>query len=160
MYSPVRLLGEDALRNTVRACCGDAVCLRSVAWEIDTDTPLGLAPEPPAPDAHVPCPEACSLFISFARKTLGLERSPREPVPGLGTLAAEERAQLRELVVVAATGTLGTVREGEFGDPLNGRRIRYLAARLADADAGDVEAGFPCEGCPRPVPCTGCPLAA
>ena len=160
IYSPVRLLADEALRDTVRACCGSAVCLRSVAWEIDAETPLGLAPEPPAPGVDVPCPEACSLFISFARKTLVLERSPREQVPGLGTLGAEEVAQIREIVLATAAGTLGGVREGEFSEPLNQRRVRYLAARLEATTEVPEEAELPCEGCPRPVPCAGCPLAA
>lgn len=164
IYSPVGLLDDQSVRRTVRACCGDAVCLRSVAWEIDAATPLGLAPEPEPRrgDAEVPCPEACSLFVSFARKTLTLERAPRREIAGLGLLGAAEVEQLRDIVAAAASGTLGAVREGEFAEPLNPRRIRYLAARLAEAaaDPAAEAAELPCEGCPRPVPCAGCPLAA
>lgn len=163
MYSAVKLLPEGAVRDTVRACCGDAVCLRRVAWGIDDGTPLALAGEGPvAGDAEVPCPEACSMFVSFARKVLTLERAPRRELPGLAPLSAAELEQLREIVAAAASGAPGTVREGEFDDPLNPRRVRYLAARLADAAADETaaEAELPCEGCPRPAPCAGCPLAA
>lgn len=162
IYSPVGLLTDAAVRNTIRACCGDMVCLRQVAWQIDGDTPLGLAPEPGAGDVRIPCPEACSMFVSFARKTLTLERSPRQEVPGLGALNPAEFEQIRELTFAAASGALPHVREGEFSEPLNSRRIRYLAARLAEAAADpDAEAEqLPCEGCPRVVPCAGCPLAA
>jgi hypothetical protein len=162
IYGAVKLLEDDAVRNAVRACCADAVCLRRVAWDIDASTFLGFADEGEvAGDAPVPCPEACSMFVSFARQVLKLERAPRRDVPGLGPMGADEVAQLRSLVAAAAEGTLGRAREGEFDDPVNPRRIRYLAARLAEvsADAEDAAAGLPCEGCPKPVPCAGCPLA-
>ncbi|HEV2146908.1 MAG TPA: DR2241 family protein, partial [Longimicrobiaceae bacterium] len=164
MYSAVKLLPDPAVRNAVRACCGDAVCLRRVAWEVDAETPLGMVDEgPPAGEAEVPCPEACSIFVSFARKVLTLERAPRREVPGLAPMSAAELEQVREVVAAAANGTLGTVREGEFDDPANARRIRYLAARLAEAAAEREPAEadeLPCEGCPRPTPCAACPLTA
>lgn len=131
IYSPVGLLDDAAVRNAARACCADVVCLRSAAWPIAEDNPLEMPPEAGTGDATVPCPEACSLFVSFARKVVSLERAPRTPVPGLGTLNPAETEQLRELVAAAASGTLGRVREGEFGEPLNRRRLRYLAERLA-----------------------------
>ena len=130
IYSSVKLLADDAVRNTVRACCGSAVCLRQVAWQIDERTPLALAPEADPEGARVPCPEACSLFISFARKVLALERAPREPIRGLVPLGVAELEQLREVAAAAAAGTLGATREGDFSEPTNLRRIRYLAARL------------------------------
>lgn len=164
IYSAVRLLPDAAVRNAVRACCGDAVCLRRVAWGIDAETPLAMADEePPAGDAPVPCPEACSMFVSFARKVLTLERAPRREVQGLAPMSEAELEQVREVVAAAANGTLGAVREGEFDEPANPRRIRYLAARLAEAaeEAEPEEApDLPCEGCPRPTPCAACPLTA
>jgi len=161
IYSAVRLLRDDAVRNAVRSCCADAVCLRRVAWQVDAATPLGLADEGPVEgDAPLPCPEACSMFISFARQVVKLERAPRREVPGLAPMGAEELAQVREVIAAAAAGTAGSAREGEFDDPNNLRRIRYLAARLADANAGEQEEadGLPCEGCPKRTPCAGCPL--
>lgn len=160
MYGAVKLLETEAVRNTVRACCADAVCLRRVAWEVDADAPMEMTDEgEPTGDALVPCPEACSMFISLARQVLKTERAPRHPIDGLVPMGAEETKQLRAVVAAAATGTLGGVREGEFDDPLNTRRIRYLAARLAAAEAPE-ESELPCEGCPKKVPCAGCPMAA
>ena len=139
IYSPVRLLADPAVRDTVRACCADAACLRRVAWDLDRGTPLGVLDGGAATgDAEVPCPEACSLFVSLAREVVRVERAPRTEVPGLGAVGPAEAAQLRAVVAAAADGTLGTVREGEFGDPTNLRRIRYLAARLAAAPAADA----------------------
>ncbi|HEX6746026.1 MAG TPA: DR2241 family protein [Longimicrobium sp.] len=133
IYSSVKLLDAHAVRVTARACCADAVCLRRVAWDVDEMEFLGAVDEGPVDgDAAVPCPEACSMFVSLARQVLKLERAPRRHVPGLGALGDEEVAQLRAIVSAAADGTLGRAREGEFEDPTNLRRIRYLAARLGD----------------------------
>lgn len=160
MYSSVKLLPDAAVRNAVRACCADAVCLRRVAWHIDADTPLNLADEGPVFGAEVPCPEACSMFVSFARQVLARERAPRQNVPGLGKLGEAETDQLRTIVAEAAAGTLGAAREGDFAVPTNQRLVRYLAARLSEAaaDLPATQADLPCEGCPRPNPCAACPL--
>jgi DR2241 stabilising domain/4Fe-4S iron-sulfur cluster binding domain len=143
MYSSVRLLPPEALPHVVRACCADAVCLRRVAWGRSEEEPAPLDPDAgsptaaarrPAGDADIPCPEACSMFISFARVVLRVERSARRDIPGLGKLNDLELQQLRQLVAAAAEGTGESPREGEFDEPLNRRRLRYLAARLEAAD--------------------------
>ena len=131
IYRPVRLLPDEVLPDVAAACCADAVCLRRVAWDVDAATFLAPPDEGPVEgDAAVPCPEACSIFISFARQVVELERLPRQPIPGLGMLSGTETEQVRAIVAGAAAGTLGGAREGEFDDPTNLRRIRYLAARL------------------------------
>ena len=135
IYSAVGLLERGAVRDTVRACCADVVCLRTVAWGLSPELPEPLQADPesvlaPGADPVIPCPEACSLFISLARTVLSVEREPRGDVPGLGLLSAGEVEQINALVSAAAAGTLGSVREGEFQDPVNHRRVRYLAARL------------------------------
>ncbi len=133
IYSSVRLLPEPAVRDAMTACCGDAVCLRRVRWSASPAADAGG--ETPAPtsdgEAIVPCPEACSLFVSFARAVLSIEREPRREIPGLGRLNDGELQQLRQLLEERATGTGGAAREGEFHAPTNLRRLRYLAARLA-----------------------------
>ena len=164
IYGAVKLLPAEVVRTTVRACCGDPVCLRRVAWNVDAETPLDLPSEGDvAGDALVPCPEACSMFVSLARQVLVLERAPRHQLPGLGRLGVEEINQVREIAERAAAGTLGQAREGEFTEATNSRRMRYLALRLAEEEArmGDLPAPeLPCEGCPKAVPCRGCPMVA
>lgn len=127
IYSAVRLLPESAIGTTIRACCADAVCLRRVRWHES-------APEDDGPvGAQIPCPEACSIFISFAKAVLGVEREARHAVRGLGTLNDAELSQIRQIVSDAAGGTGSATREGEFELPTNPRRTRYLAFRLAEA---------------------------
>jgi hypothetical protein len=148
IYSAVRLLSSEAVRDAAAACCGDAVCLRRVAWGLSADEPAPLRSDPagegeltgPESKGIVPCPEACSIFISFARVVLGVERSPRAPVAGLGSLNDPEREQIRSLVAAAADGPIDHPRDGEFDQPLNRRRLRYLAIRLG-AEPGVGEGG-------------------
>lgn len=136
MYASVRLLPPAVAERAVRACCARAVCLREVEWPLSR----GLQPATTGPadrqwgDARVPCPEACSLFISLARQLLQVEREPRTAVAGIGELSASESEQLRHLGQDDAGGAQEGVREGEFENPLNLRRLRYLAARLEDAE--------------------------
>lgn len=144
MYSVVRLLPERAVRDAVRACCADAVCLRRVAWgmsdadaaPIDAEGSSEASATVANDAAHVPCPEACSMFVSFARSVLAVERSPRVPLPGLGALNELELAQIRGLVDVGAGMREADAREGEFEEPLNQRRLRYLATRIGREAAG------------------------
>lgn len=132
MYSAVKLLADDTVRDTVRACCDDAVCLRRVVWGLSPEEgePLDALAPPGEGDAGVPCPEACSVFVSFARKVLTVERAPRAEAPGLVPLAAAEAEQVRAVVAAAAEGKLPAVRTGDFDDPANQRRLRYLAVRM------------------------------
>ncbi len=152
MYAPVRLLEDGALQDAVRACCAASVCLRRVAWGVSEDHPEPIATEDTRPEedsaydqAVVPCPEACSLFISFARTVLQTERTPRVEVDGFGQLNQPEVQQIRELVTSAAGGMFDAPREGEFDLPLNQRRLRYLAIRLERAEEEQRAAGAAAE---------------
>ena len=148
MYASVRLLPPEALGNVVAACCADAVCLRRVAWgrsaadraPLDPDAAAGPSDDDAAGHAEVPCPEACSMFISFTRAVLRVERATRNEVPGLGRLNELEVQQIRRLVKEAAVGAVERPRDGEFDDPLNQRRLRYLAARLEASAPTDPDA--------------------
>lgn len=109
IHASVRLLEEGALRDAVEACCAPEVCLRAVQWGVEEGAPPVAGGEGEAgSQAEVPCPEACSMFISLARAVLAVERGER-----------------------GAGATPGEAREGDFGNPANRRRRRYLAARRA-----------------------------
>lgn len=128
IYAKVKLVPREALPAAVWACCANDVCLRQVAWGLEPGAPPALA-EPVVGEAAVPCPEPCSLFVSFARQVLRFERAPRTVVPGLGAVGEEEAADLRA-ALAQALGQATPPREGEFEAPGNRRRLRYLAARL------------------------------
>jgi hypothetical protein len=62
MYARVGELQGAGLEGAVAECCGGGRCLRTPLWALGS---------PPAPGAGVvPCPEACSLFVSHARERL------------------------------------------------------------------------------------------
>jgi hypothetical protein len=140
IYGPVKLLPDAVVPNVVRACCADAVCLRRVAWDLDAGTFLGFAGRGPLEgDAAVPCSGACSMFVSFARQVVKLERAPRRAVPGLArwpprrwtSCARSSPRPRRERWARRAKASVRTV----FGPPTFRRRVDVLAVRRRRARA-------------------------
>ena len=128
IYKRVQRLSDEGVQNAARACCEDAVCLKQTLWNLDVETPL----EMDRGDGEIPCPEPCSVFVSFARRVRLFEREEkREPQHPVG-LFPGEREDLAALVEAAAGGTEGMkfAREAEFEEPLNERRLRYRRLTL------------------------------
>jgi hypothetical protein len=128
IYKRVQRLSDEGVQNAARACCEDAVCLKQTLWNVDAETPL----EMDRGDGEIPCPEPCSIFVSFARRVRLFEREEkREPQHPVG-LFPSEREDIAALVEAAAGGTEGMkfAREAEFEEPLNERRLRYRRLTL------------------------------
>lgn len=123
IYERVRHLSDEAVQNAARACCGDEVCLKRTLWDVDDGVPL----EMDRGGGEIPCPEPCSVFISFARRIRYFER---EEETTEGTLTPSEKEDLATLVEAGAEGRLALAREAEFEKPLNRRRLRYRALTL------------------------------
>ena len=85
-------------------------------------TPLGID----RGEGEIPCPEPCSIFVSFARRVRLFEREKRDSAG----LSPSEREDLAALVEAAATGEVAFAREAEFEKPLNERRMRYRRLTL------------------------------
>jgi DR2241 stabilising domain/4Fe-4S iron-sulfur cluster binding domain len=133
IYKRIQRLSDGGVLYAARACCDDAVCLKQTLWDIDEETPLELD----RGGGEIPCPEPCSIFVSFARRVRLFERENEDD--GLST---SEKEDLAALVEAAATGEVGFAREAEFEKPLNERRMRYRKLTLvpkllrhADPDA-------------------------
>jgi len=124
IYERVRDLSDEAVRNAVRACCADEVCLKRVMWDVDRGVPLGVE----RGSGEIPCPEPCSLFVSFARRVRLFEREER--YADEAGLTPSEREDLAALVEAVASGEVGFAREAEFEEPLNVRRMRYRRLTL------------------------------
>jgi hypothetical protein len=122
IYEIVRNLSDEGVQAAARAHCEDEVCLKRPLWGVDAGTPLKMEPG----EGEIPCPEPCSLFISFARQITLFEREGRDA----SGLTASERRDLAALVEAAAAGELPPAREGEFSLPGNRRRLRYRALTL------------------------------
>ena len=117
IYKRIQHLSDRGVQDAARACCEDAVCLKETLWDVDEETPLELD----RGVGEIPCPEPCSVFVSFARRVRLFEREKRDETG----LSPSEREDLAALVEAAATGEVRFAREAEFEEPLNERRMRY-----------------------------------
>jgi hypothetical protein len=139
IYKRVQRLSDEGTKNAALACCEDAVCLKRRLWDVDAETPLDEG----RGSGEIPCPEPCSVFVSFARRVRLFEREERNLQPG--ELTESEKEDLTALVEAAATGRVDFAREAEFEEPLNERRMRYRRLTLvpklrpsADEETPDV----------------------
>ncbi len=126
IYKRVQRLSDRGVQDAARACCEDAVCLKKTLWNVDEETPLAME----RGEGEIPCPEPCSVFISFARRVRLFEREAQRAVEA-GGLTPSEREDLAALLEAAATGEVRFAREAEFEEPLNERRVRYRRLTLA-----------------------------
>ena len=125
IYKRVQRLSDEGVQNAARVCCENAVCLKKPLWNVDYNTPL----EMDRGEGEIPCPEPCSIFVSFARRIRLFEREEKHK--GASSFSMSEREDLAALLE-AATGAGGIkyAREAEFEEPLNQRRLRYRKLTL------------------------------
>lgn len=125
IYKRVQRLSDTGVQNAAKACCEDVVCLKKTLWDVDDETPL----EMDRGAGEIPCPEPCSVFVSFARRVRLFEREDKRDLDAIG-LSPTEKEDLSALVEAAATGEVRMAREAEFEEPLNERRMRYRRLTL------------------------------
>ena len=123
IYKRVQRLSDEGVQDAALACCEDTVCLKKTLWDVDGDTPLDVD----RGEGEIPCPEPCSIFVSFARRVRLFEREKKLDATGL---SPSEKEDLASLVEAAATGEVEFAREAEFEKPLNERRMRYRKLTL------------------------------
>ena len=126
IYKRIRRLSDQGVQNAAKACCEDAVCLKRTLWDVDAKRPLEMN----RGEGQIPCPEPCSIFVSFARRVRLFEREERHELPGAAGLYPTEKEDLATLIDAAATGSFRYAREAAFEDPLNERRLRYRRLTL------------------------------
>ncbi len=123
IYKRTQRLSDRGVLDAARACCEDAVCLKKTLWDVDEEMPLGID----RGQGKIPCPEPCSIFVSFVRRVRLFEREKERDAAGL---TPSEREDLAALVEAAASGEVRFAREAEFEKPLNERRMRYRRLTL------------------------------
>ena len=141
IYKRVQRLSDEGVQNAARACCEDAVCLKKTLWDVDGETPLRSE----RGEGEIPCPEPCSIFVSFARRVRLFERENKRDLDAIG-LSPSEKEDLSALVEAAATGGVEFAREAEFEEPLNERRMRYRKLTLVPKLKPAGDAATPEEG--------------
>ncbi len=125
MYERVKRLSDEAAQNAAKACCEDDVCLKKTLWDVDENTPL----EAERGEGEIPCPEPCSVFVSFARRVRSFEKE--EIYADSEGLTPSEKEDIVALVEGAASGEVSFAREAEFEESVNERRMRYRRITLA-----------------------------
>ena len=125
IYKRVQALTDESVQDAARACCEDAVCLKKTLWDVDGNQSL----EMDRGEGEIPCPEPCSIFVSFARRVRLFEREKKRDLDAIG-LSPSEKEDLAALVEAAATGEVEFAREAEFEESLNERRMRYRKLTL------------------------------
>nr|MBA2714571.1 hypothetical protein [Rubrobacteraceae bacterium] len=126
IYKRIQRLSDEGVQNAASACCEDAVCLKKTLWDVEEGTPLQMD----RGSGEIPCPEPCSVFVSFARRVRLFERENKRDLDAIG-LSPSEKEDLVALVDAASTGEVRFAREAEFEKPLNERRMRYRKLTLA-----------------------------
>ncbi len=124
MYERVKHLSDEAVQNAAKACCEDDVCLKKTLWDVDGGTPLEIE----RGNGPIPCPEPCSVFVSFARRVRSFEKE--EIYADSDGLTPSEKGDIAALVKGAASGEVRFAREAEFGESVNERRMRYRRLTL------------------------------
>lgn len=124
MYRITTKLGTAQVRRVAACCCVDGQCLKKPLWGVDHKTSLRLEKrmEEGADRVPMPCPEPCSLFLSFARKAVRLKQE--EPMKLNFTKSDLEL--IATVLRSAADGTLNQYREGDYNDPRHRQRIRHF----------------------------------
>jgi hypothetical protein len=127
IYKRIQHLSDEGVQNAAKACCEDAVCLKKTLWNVDVETPLEMN----RGEGEIPCPEPCSVFVSFARRVRLFEREEKRDLDDAG-FSPSEKEDLAALVEAAASGAdrIEFAREAEFEEPLNERRLRYRSLTL------------------------------
>ena len=120
MYRITALLKDEQAADAILAGCHKSQCLKRRLWTVD-----GLEPDDAADKSVIPCLEPCPLLLEFARTSSRFEQDP--------TALALSRADLETLVAAvenALTQPKDAVREADFADPGNPRRLRRLLQKI------------------------------
>src|SRR5262249_16947472 len=85
---------------------------------------LGLNKASPSDtdQVSIPCPESCSLFLSFARKAVRIEQEEKMNVQ----LTKSDLQLIADVLRSVLDGTQSRYREGDYGDPRHRQRIEYF----------------------------------
>jgi hypothetical protein len=127
IYKRIQRLSDEGVQDAARACCENEVCLKKTLWDVDAKTPLAMD----RGEGEIPCPEPCSVFVSFARRVRLFEREKKRDLDAAG-FSPSEKEDLAALLEAATSGAeeIKFAREAEFEKPLNERRLRYRKLTL------------------------------
>lgn len=115
MYRITQLLTDQQAAAIARAVCHPRFCLKKRLWSVP-----GAGADTVPPKALLPCLEPCAILLESARKGMRIEQEEKIKLE----VAPSDWATVRAALEAVAAGQFGGERAGDFGDPLNGRRVQ------------------------------------
>jgi hypothetical protein len=103
MYRITAMLSDEQAATMIRACCHKKFCLKQRLWAV-----AGLEADSLVEKSLIPCLEPCAILLEFARKAMRLEQGVERNVE----TSENERGEIK------------TIREADFDEPNNPRRIQ------------------------------------
>jgi len=122
MYRITAALDDTQAAAVARACCHKSLCLKRRLWTVP-----GQPPDTAQEKSMIPCLEPCAVLLELARKAARIEQEKRIDLK----LSPSESRSLIEALDTALAHPGRDLREAEFDDPRNPRRLRLLREKLA-----------------------------
>lgn len=116
MYRITAMLSDALAAEATRACCDRKFCLKQRLWTVP-----GLAVDDAKNKSAIPCLEPCAIMLEFARKVMRMEQENMDKSEAETLIAALEHAIKQPPA---------DLREADFNNPLNSRRVELLLNRL------------------------------
>lgn len=114
MYRVTQLASDSQAAEVIRACCHVRFCLKQRLW-----TAAGLHPDQPEQKSLVPCLEPCAILLEFARSAIRIAQADKTQ-----SESSSEDAR------ILADGQDAQVREADFSNPRNPRRLQLTREQL------------------------------
>jgi len=122
MYRITAMLPDAFAADAARACCDRKFCLKQRLWTVHD-----LTRDSEKEKSAIPCLEPCAIMLEFARKVMRMEQEEKTTV----NLSQSERESLiAALEKARGDACPPEIREADFADALNPRRVELLLNRL------------------------------
>lgn len=121
MYRITAMLSDKHAADATRACCDRKFCLKQRLWTVP-----GLGTDGAREKSAIPCLEPCAIMLEFARKVMRMEQEEKQNV----SLSPSERETLIAALERAVRDPAPDLREADFGNEMNPRRVELLLIKL------------------------------
>jgi hypothetical protein len=121
MYRLTAKADDAQAARIIRACCDARFCLKRRWWTVP-----GLEPDAAEAKSIVPCLEPCAVLLEFARKAMRIEQQEKTTL----ALAPADLEAIQAALEIALAHPPEGLREADFGNPANPRRVRLALEKL------------------------------
>jgi hypothetical protein len=121
MYRITTMLDDQHAALVTRACCDKTFCLKRRLWTVQC-----LAPDDANDKSLIPCLEPCAILLEIARKAMRIEQQEKVHLE----LTPDEVRTVAAAIQVALAHPDPNVREADFSEPANPRRLKLVLEKL------------------------------